>query len=114
MTPSNPVRIVDIAQTGVDHAAAAISGQKLVAAHGVAEPVGNQIIGAPLRIKALSTNTKSVYVGNDGDDDVTAANGFELLPGGEITYAYVADLSSLYVDSEVDGEGVCWTALEVL
>jgi hypothetical protein len=52
-------------------------------------------------------------IGNDGASDVTTANGFQLSAGEIIILDHVADLSNVYVDAAVNGEGVCWLALDL-
>ena len=61
-------------------------------------------------IRALSTNTGNVYVGNDGADDVTSGNGYELEPGDDI-YVEVENLADLYFDAATNGDKFCWIAV---
>lgn len=63
-------------------------------------------------IKALSTNTGVAYVGNDGADDVSASNGFELDAGDPPILVYANALDELYFDVSSDGEGFSWFAAE--
>jgi hypothetical protein len=90
---------------------AAKSGQNTVAAAGTAEALGTVNIDGPLMVKALTTNTGLVYIGNDGAGDVTSANGLPLLAGDAVVFNYVGNLSTLYIDSATNGEGVAWLAL---
>jgi hypothetical protein len=92
---------------------AALSGQKTITTAGSAEALGSQAIGGPLAVKALASNTGVVVIGNDGASDVTTANGFQLSAGEIIILDHVADLSNVYVDAAVNGEGVCWLALDL-
>jgi len=89
----------------------ALTGQKTVSVAGSAEALGSQTINAALLIKALDTNTDVVVVGNDGAGDVTLSNGMRLEPGDCIVMEFVGNLSALMVDAAVNGEGVCWVAL---
>jgi len=91
---------------------AAISGQTAVTTAGTAVALGTQSINSELIIKALDTNTGVVAVGNDGAGDVTVANGLRLDPGESVTFAWVSTLANIRVDSAVNGEGVCWLALD--
>ena len=91
----------------------AISGQKTVAAAGTAEALGTASIQGPLMIKALLGNAQNVYIGNDGNNDVTSANGFELDSGEAIVFDFVGNLGSIYVDSDANGEGVAWLRLDL-
>lgn len=90
-----------------------ISGQKVVTTHGTAVALGTTQIDGPLSIKALDTNTGVVAIGNDGADDITVSNGYRLSAGEERVFVHVANLAALWLDSAVDGEGVCWTKLYV-
>ena len=59
-------------------------------------------------IRALSTNTGIVYVGNDGADDVTSSNGYELKKGEQIPFE--GDLDDLFFDAATNGDKFCWIA----
>jgi len=91
----------------------ALSGQKTVTTAGTAVALGSQQIAGPLQIKALTTNTGLVYVGNDGAADVTSANGYPLAPGDVVVIEEVSNLGAIFVDSAVDGEGVAWIAAKL-
>lgn len=92
---------------------AALSGQKTVTSAGTAVALGTQAIGGPLAVKALAANTGIVVVGCDGASDVTTANGFQLAAGEAIIFNHVANLGDIWVDAAVNGEGVCWLALDI-
>ncbi len=91
----------------------AISGQKTVATAGTAVALGSQPVNGPLIVKALDTNTDIVAIGNDGAGDVTVDNGMRLAAGEIMIFDNVSNLSAIYVDSAVDGEGVAWIQLSV-
>jgi hypothetical protein len=91
---------------------AAISGQKTITAAGTAEALGSQPIGSTLAVKALASNTGIVVVGNDGAGDVTTSNGFQLSAGETVIFNRVGNLADIILDSAVNGEGVCWLALD--
>ena len=90
----------------------ALSGQKNVTTAGTAVALGSQPIGGPLSVKALAANTGVVVIGNDGAGDITA-NGFQLSAGEVIVFNHVANLANIIVDAAVNGEGVCWLALDI-
>lgn len=92
---------------------AAISGQKTVTTAGTAVALGTLVINGPIMIRALSGNTGSVYIGNDGAGDVTSSNGLEITPTDSVVFDFVGWLGALYLDSAVDGEGVSWCQLNV-
>lgn len=89
----------------------ALSGKKTVTTAGAAEALGSQVVNAPVTIKALLANTGTIYVGNDGAGDVASTNGFELAAGDQITYEFVGNLASIWIDSSVNGEGVSFSIL---
>lgn len=87
-------------------------GEKTVTAAGTREPLfagsSQDIMVLSVTIKALSTNTGKAYV---GDQTVAAANGFDLDPRDSVDlYTDRADrpidLSKIFVDVAVSGEGV--------
>ena len=83
-----------------------LSGQKLVATAGTAEAlVASARRVKRLQIVALSSNTKPVYVG--GADVASTTNG-GLTASGSISLEAEGwmDLKAIYVDADVDGEGV--------
>lgn len=79
------------------------SGKKAVAVAGTAEPlVGSTTLVRWVRIKALLGNNGNVFVGNDGADDVTSANGFELDAGQEVEFGSRADFPEHSQDKFID------------
>lgn len=84
-------------------------GEQTVTTHGTAEALngGTSLTvprGAELLIYALDTNTGKIYVGDSG---VTSSNGMPLDPK-ETMNVKINDVSTIYIDSDVDGEGVRW------
>ena len=90
-----------------------ISGQTTVPSAGTSVPLASQLINGPLIVKALGSNSGSIAIGNDGNNDVTTSNGLLLSAGETVVFDFVGNLSSLYIDSENNGEGVSWLALNV-
>lgn len=62
-------------------------------------------------VRALSTNTGLMYVGNNGSGAVASTSGYELSAGDSVIFNYIGDLGTVMVDSSVNGEKVCWIAL---
>ena len=60
-------------------------------------------VGGTFLVKADPDNTGSIYVGEDGEGDVSSTTGFEL-DAGEQVVIDLPSLSKLWVDSSVDGE----------
>lgn len=85
------------------------NGQDTVASSGTAEQLngGTSLTvpsGAVLKVRALSGNGGSVYVGDSG---VTTSNGYELTASDAVTLA-VDDVANAHIDVDTDGEGVSW------
>lgn len=93
--------------------AAVLSGQKIVTTAGTAVVLGSQQVLGSLMVKALSTNTGVIAIGNDGADDVTVSNGLILEAGDAVVYVGLSSMSRLWLDSSVNGEGVSWTVLDL-
>lgn len=91
----------------------ALSGQKTVTTAGTAVALGTDRIDGPLMVKALDTNTGIVAIGNDGANDITVSNGLRLDAGDSVIFEFVGSLSSLILDSAVNGEGVSWLVLNL-
>lgn len=89
----------------------ALSGVKTVTSAGAALPLGTQPVAGPLMVKALTTNTGLVYIGNDGAGDVSSANGLPLAAGDIVIFNHVSMLSAVMVDAAVNGEGAAWLVL---
>lgn len=88
---------------------AARSGQIVVANAGAAVP-GPEVAGTAWALKAHPTNTKPIWVGNDGADNVSPTTGFPLEPG-EGLVVYGASLAQFRFAAEVNGEKCCWVRL---
>lgn len=93
---------------------AVLSGQITVTTAGTAV-VGPSTSGKAFAIKAHPSNTGVVYVGNDGADDVTSANGFALDPGEgvvvDMTLLPGTNLSIFWFDAATNGDKVTWMRL---
>lgn len=90
-----------------------ISGQVSVTTAGTAVALGAGWINGPLMVKALSSNSGSIAVGNDGSGDVTTSNGLLLAAGEALIFDFVGELGAIRIDAENDGEGAAWLALNV-
>lgn len=87
----------------------ATSGQKAVTTAGTAVRIASSNEYCHLvSISALSGNTGSAYVGNDGAGDVTTSNGYELRKDGPPIVMVNVDLYNLIVDVANNGDGICW------
>lgn len=65
-----------------------------------------QALVSGVTVKAKSTNTGIIYVGNS---TVSSSNGFRLSASAEI-FLEIADLATVYLDASVNGEGVSYIA----
>jgi len=80
--------------------------QKTVTAAGTAELlITTDPVNYILIIKALSTNTGLIYVGNS---DVDSTNGFVLSASEETLIVIKEGQLNIYIDSSVNGEGVSY------
>lgn len=93
------------------------SGAKTVTTAGTREPLltgrREEVAVLSVTIKALSTNTGKVYV---GDHAVASTNGFPLDANDSLDYATgdrsrLINLSQIYLDVDTNGEGVRYTYL---
>jgi len=85
-----------------------LSGQTTVTTAGTAVVLGDEVVNSVLIVKALPGNAGYVYVGNDGEDDVSSLTGFPLDAGDVMIFREVGNLSSIHVDSAEDGDKVAW------
>lgn len=90
---------------------AARSAQVTVTTAGTAV-TGPDIAGSWWYVKGLSTNTGSVFVGNDGSGDVTSSNGFELTTSGGPVMLFASNLQQLVFDAANNGDKACIIAVE--
>ena len=85
------------------------SGQITVTTAGTAVQ-GPATGGLKVVVKALSTNSGLVYIGNDAAGDVTAANGFELSAKEEIVVR--KSLDAYWFDAATNGDKFCWLKID--
>ena len=71
----------------------------------------SQLVSGPVAIKALSTNTGTMYIGNAGDGTVSSSSGYPLAAGEQIILNLVGDMTEIMVDASVNGEKVAWLIL---
>lgn len=103
---SNGVYAQPVVDPDID-TSVAISGQITVTTAGAAVQGDDIALDNGVYIGGLSSNTGKVYVGNDGEDDVSATTGFEL-GAGESILVHVSNLSQLFFDAAQNGEGFSW------
>lgn len=80
------------------------SGRVTVTTPGTQVVLGASTGLKSLTVKALSTNTGIIYIGDSG---VSSSNGFELLAGDSISMD-MSDTTAVYIDSTVASEGVTY------
>jgi hypothetical protein len=51
------------------------------------------------------------YVGNDGEDDVSSANGYHIKKDGVPLILTVTDLDEWYFDSDTSGDKIAWVRI---
>ena len=79
-------------------------GSKTVTVSGTGETLGTTLAIKSVYIRAKSTNTGDVYVG-DSSVDATTSKQLILSPNDSVTLS-IADRATVYVDVAVNGEGV--------
>lgn len=84
------------------------NGEKTITAAGTREVLATQTEVLAVTIKALSSNTGKVYVGDGG---VASTNGFPLDPRDSVSLStddpeQAINLASIYLDVATSGEGV--------
>ena len=84
-----------------------LSGQITVAAAGTAVQGPDVALKGGAYVKAMGANAGKGFVGNDGVDDVTLLNGYELA-AGEVSLWRVDNLNLLWFDAATSGDKFCW------
>lgn len=95
-------------EVGVKAGIGVWNGQQNVASAGTRVQITSHSPLLSLTVKAKPTNTGLIYV---GDSAVSSSNGFILSAGDSISLD-IADSDFAYIDSSVDGEGVCYIGVE--
>lgn len=83
------------------------NGQKAVTTGGTQVALAASQAVKWVIVKALADNTGNIYV---GDSSVDSTNGYVLTPGEAIGLD-VANLATVYIDSDEDGEGVSYIGM---
>lgn len=96
---------------------AKISGQITVTTAGTAVAGPTTPLGVLFMLQAHPDNTGVIYVGNDGQDDVSSSTGFPLKPGEPPIIVDAKALSDgslkhIYFDATVSGEKCCFMLLD--
>jgi len=83
------------------------NGINTVATAGTQEALASSQAVKSVTIKALSTNTGLIYV---GDSSVSSTTGLQLSAGDSVSLD-IANLATVYIDSAVNGEGVSYLGI---
>lgn len=86
-----------------------LSGVITVATAGTAVQ-GTSVNGRRFVLKALSTNSGIIYVGNDGAGDVASGNGFALGVSEAVEVSH--PLAAYWFDTSSSGDKVAWLRVE--
>jgi len=81
------------------------NGAKVVTTAGTAEALAGSIACKKIILCAKDSNTGKIYYGGSG---VSATSGAYLYPGASVEIN-ISNLSAVYIDSAVNGEGVQYT-----
>lgn len=103
-TDANTVQVTGTVTTAEAAPATVLNGKKTVTTAGTRVTLAGSTAAKSVTIKALIGNTGVIYV---GDSSVASTNGFALNPGDTISLA-IANLSTVNLDSSVNGEGVTY------
>jgi len=107
LAANSGVDIGDVDVTSMPMATSIANGQKTVTTAGTRVALASSTaITHSVRIKALHGNSGWIYVGNSS---VSSSNGY-VLDAGETIEIQVANLSTIYLDASVNGEGVSYFA----
>jgi len=88
---------------------AVISGQLAVATAGTEVKFSTSLPPGTYLIKPMGANSGSyMYIGNDGADAVSSTSGYQLKKGLDSIVITVNDPSKLYVDSDTNGDKICF------
>ena len=85
------------------------TGQKTVTTSGVRVQLGTGIVNSPVLIKAPTTNSGIVYVGNY---NVNSLVGFGLSAGQQVEIKEVGNLGNIYLDSSINNQTAYWIAFD--
>jgi hypothetical protein len=88
----------------------AMSGQTTVTTAGTEVQLNANQACKSVIIKALTSNTGIMYIGNDGANAVSSSTGYPLNKD-EYVVLEVLNLNNVYVDASVNGEKVAWIIL---
>jgi hypothetical protein len=87
------------------------TGQATVVTAGVRVQLGTGVVNSGILVKALSTNTGIVYVGNS---TVSSSNGFPLSADQVLVLDKVGKLSDIYVDASVNTQKVAYMTMDLV
>jgi hypothetical protein len=105
LAANSGVDIGDVDVTSVSAPSTVFAGQKTVTTAGTEVSLASsQTLTQGVWIKALHANTGFIYVGLNG---VTSTTGF-VLDNGESVFVPIANISTIFIDSSVNGEGVSY------
>lgn len=86
------------------------AGNKTVTAAGTPEALSPTSVPAfKIAISALPTNTGNVYVGDENVDATAPQKGVRVAAAFPPLILEIGDLSQVYIDAAVNGEGVSFT-----
>lgn len=80
------------------------TGKKTVTTGGTRVALASTQAVKSVTVKALSANTNKIYV---GDSTVASTTGFQLSAGDSVSLD-IADLATVYLDADTNGEGVTY------
>lgn len=86
-----------------------MSGQKAITTAGTAEQFGTSEHVNVYLFRAHHANTGTyMYIGNDGDEDVSSANGLPLAKTDAMPVRLRCAPKDVWVDTDTSGDKLCW------
>lgn len=104
ITGPGAVSIASGATIGVTPPTTPTGGSKTVTTSGTAVALGTTLAIKSVYVRAKSTNTGNIYLGDSSVDVATSKQ--VILAANDFVTIEIADRASLYIDSDVNGEGV--------
>ena len=89
-----------------------MSGSITISGSSAAVPLGTGTCQKAIWIHASASNGGVIYIGNDGNDTVSATTGFSMDAGDTIVLDYVKKLEQVYVHASAGSQVVSYIEVE--
>jgi hypothetical protein len=102
--PATGAQLVSVVSGGSSSPTSVLSGKTTVTTSGTRVALATSTTSRSVIVKALATNTGTIYVGNSS---VSSASGLQLAAGDSVSFD-ITNLSTVNIDASVNGEGVTY------